>query len=40
MSILKRTPKFYTLDKIKKKKAIYNVIIGERSNGKTYAVLK
>ena len=31
--------KFYTLDRIKKKKAVYNVIIGERSNGKTYAVL-
>ena len=40
MSILKRKPKFYTLDKIKKKNAVYNVIFGERSNGKTYAVLK
>ena len=30
---------FYTLDRIKKKNAVYNVIIGERSNGKTYAVL-
>lgn len=31
--------KFYTLDRIKKKNAVYNMIIGERSNGKTYAVL-
>ena len=31
--------KYYSLDRIKKKKAVYNVIIGERSNGKTYAVL-
>jgi len=30
---------FYSLKKIKKEKAVYNVIIGERSNGKTYAVL-
>lgn len=40
MSILKRKPKFYSLEKIKKKNAVYNVIFGERSNGKTYAVLK
>lgn len=32
--------KFYNLNKIDKKKATYNVIFGERSNGKTYAVLK
>lgn len=32
--------KYYSLDRIKKKNAVYNVIIGERSNGKTYAVLK
>jgi hypothetical protein len=32
--------KFYSLNKIKKKNAVYNVIFGERSNGKTYAVLK
>lgn len=32
--------KFYSLTKILQKKAKYNVIIGERSNGKTYAVLK
>lgn len=35
-----RKPKFYSLDNIKKKQATYNVIFGERSNGKTYAVLK
>lgn len=32
--------KYYSLNRIKKKNAVYNVIIGERSNGKTYAVLK
>lgn len=36
----KRKQKFYSLDKIKKKNAVYNVIFGERSNGKTYALLK
>lgn len=30
---------YYSLTKILKKKATYNVIFGERSNGKTYAVL-
>lgn len=30
---------YYKLDKILKKKCHYNIIIGERSNGKTYAVL-
>lgn len=29
--------KFYSLSEIKKKKAQYNIIIGERSNGKSYA---
>ena len=29
---------FYSLDRIKKRGAEYNLIIGERSNGKTYAV--
>ena len=29
---------FYSLDNILKKNALYNVIIGERSNGKTFAV--
>lgn len=30
--------KYYSLEKILSKHAIYNIIIGERSNGKTYAV--
>lgn len=33
-------PKFYSLRAILSKNAQYNVIFGERSNGKTYAVLK
>lgn len=32
--------KYYTLDRILEKKAKYNFIFGERSSGKTYAVLK
>mgnify|MGYP002521455285 FL=1 len=32
--------RFYSLQKILKKDAVYNVIFGERSNGKTYSVLK
>ena len=32
--------KYYSLTEILKKKAIYNMIIGERSNGKTYSVLE
>lgn len=32
--------KFYSLTKILEKTAQYNMIIGERSNGKTYSVLK
>lgn len=32
--------KFYRLKKILEKNAVYNVIFGERSNGKTYAVLE
>ena len=32
--------KYYSLDAIKKKNATYNVIFGERSNGKTYALLQ
>lgn len=32
--------KYYTTTRIDKKKATYNVIFGERSNGKTYALLK
>lgn len=31
--------KYYSLNRIKNKKAVYNLIFGERSNGKTYAVL-
>lgn len=33
-------PKYYRLDKILKNEAHYNVIFGERSNGKTFAVLE
>lgn len=43
MSLLKKRtpkPKFYTLDNILSKNADYNIIFGERSNGKTYATLK
>lgn len=32
--------RYYTLDNIVKKDCTYNVIFGERSNGKTYSVLK
>ena len=32
--------KYYSLKKIKELHCQYNFIIGERSNGKTYAVLK
>ena len=31
---------YYSLKNILKKNAVYNVIFGERSNGKTYATLK
>lgn len=34
----KETQKFYRLDRILEKNCQYNMIIGERSNGKTYAV--
>ncbi len=37
--IFGKKPKFYSLDRILKHDAVYNVIIGERSNGKTYASL-
>ena len=40
MSIIKSKPKYYSLRKILEKQAQYNIIIGERSNGKTYAVLE
>lgn len=36
----KEKMKFYTLDNIFSKKCTYNIIFGERSNGKTYAALK
>lgn len=36
---MKEKPKYFTLDDIKKYKAMYNVIFGIRSNGKTYSVL-
>src|SRR5699024_1015468 len=32
--------KYYSLDKILEYNATYNMVVGERSNGKTYAVLK
>lgn len=44
MSILKKEKKekveYYSLNKIDKKNADYNVIIGQRANGKTFAVVK
>ena len=33
-------PQFYRLDAIDEKDTLYNMIIGERSNGKTFAVLE
>lgn len=36
----KKNFKYYSLKNIQRKDATYNVIFGERSNGKTYAVLK
>lgn len=36
----KQEPQYYELDDILSKKCHYNLIIGERSNGKTYSVLK
>ena len=35
----KNKPQYYSLDRILSKHADYNMIIGERSNGKTYAAL-
>ena len=35
----RRRNKYYSLDEIKKEHAHYNLIFGERSNGKTFAVL-
>lgn len=36
----KQQQEFYSLEPILKEKAHYNIIIGERSNGKTYSVLQ
>lgn len=38
--ISKFTNKYYTLDRINEIGATYNIVMGERSNGKTYAALK
>lgn len=40
MSLLNHNNKYYSLKNILSKNAHYNIIIGERSNGKTYASLK
>lgn len=40
MEEMKMFNKYYSLKKILSKNADYNIIIGERSNGKTYACLK
>ena len=31
---------FYRLNQILKRKALYNIIMGQKSNGKTYSVLE
>lgn len=36
---LKSSKKYYSLSNILKERGTYNVVVGERSNGKTYAVL-
>ena len=38
--VARETQKYYSLDRILSKNACYNIIFGERSNGKTYSVLK
>ena len=40
MTSKKQEQKYYSLNRILKKNCTYNVIFGERSNGKTYATLK
>lgn len=40
MSIIKSKIKYYSLKQILNRNAQYNIIIGERSNGKTYACLE
>lgn len=38
--MINKKPKFYSLKNIRSKNAHYNVIFGERSNGKTFSVLE
>ena len=33
-----KTPKYYSIDNILKRDSEYNIILGQRSNGKSYAV--
>lgn len=40
MELLKKNYDFYKLDKILSKNALYNIIYGQRANGKSYAVKK
>ena len=40
MEVFKMSEKYYNLNRINKKNAQYNIIIGERSNGKTYICFK
>lgn len=40
MEILKKKDKYYNISRINKTDALYRMIIGQRSNGKTYSVLK
>lgn len=39
VNVSRETNKYYSLENIKKMNATYNIIFGERSNGKTYSVL-
>lgn len=39
VNVSRKTNKYYSLENIKKMDATYNIIFGERSNGKTYSVL-
>ena len=36
--ILKQKQKYYSIENLLNKKAEYNILLGERSNGKSYAV--
>jgi len=40
MPVKKKKQQYYSLDKILKVQAEYNIILGERSNGKSYAIKK